>query len=371
MAQMHGTGYEGWLAAYRAGEPGTALDQRRPAALVSCGTLMMEFTLMRGETDILPLLHLARQDGWPRFLSLSTTAEGRIALIQRQGNAFHALSIDASDEIGAGGRMRLVWRWNGPERQSLLVLEALDQGTLRQQVGLDPLPMPREDLETLLTGTGGARIGPRVDWVALGDHLHPVGPGACFAPSTPIETPTGPRPAGAIRTGDLVETADAGAQPVLWSGRVSLPTLGALRPVRLCAPAFGKTRDLWVLPHHRLALSGSLVEYLCGEEEVLAEARHLVDGCTALQPDRPAALNWHGILLADHHLLIADGCLIESLDPGGMALRPALAANGVLTDLAAAGTLPHHAAPPRRILHEYEARTLTAMRAQARGPVAA
>lgn len=359
----------GWLAAYRPGEPMVTLDQRRLPALVARGTLLLEFTLMRGETDILPLLHLARQDGWPRFLSLSTTADGRIALIQRQGKAFHAISIDASEEIGAGGRMRLSWRWDGPGRQSLLSLESPDHGTLRQQVGFDPLPIPRDDLELLLSGVGAARIGPRVDWVALGDHLHPAGPGACFAPATPIETPEGPRPASAIRTGDLVETADAGAQQVLWSGRVSLPSLGALRPVRLCAPVFGRTRDLWVLPHHRLALSGSLVEYLCGEDEVLTEARHLVDGCTALQPDRPATLNWQGILLQGHHLLVADGCLLESLDPGMLAHRPALAAMGALAEVA--DTLPRRATPPCRILHEYEARTLTAMRAQARGPVAA
>lgn len=371
MGTRTATANPGWLTAYRAGEPTVTLDQRPLPPLVARGTLLMEFTLMRGETDILPLLHLARQDGWPRFLSLSTTADGRIALIQRQGKAFHAISIDASDEIGAGGRMRLSWRWDGPERQSLLVLEALDQGSLRQQVGLDPLPMPRDDLETLLSGAGAARIGPRVDWLALGDHLHPAGPGACFAPATPIETPTGPRPASAIRTGDLVETADAGAQRVLWSGRISLPTMGALRPVRLCAPAFGQTRDLWVLPHHRLALSGSLVEYLCGEDEVLAEARHLVDGCTALQPDLPAALNWQGILLQGHHLLIADGCLLESLDPGILARRPALAATGALAEIADTGALPERTLPPRRILREYEARTLTAMRAQARGPVAA
>lgn len=361
----------GWVGGHVRGQGAVGLSGQPIPALMGCGTLMVEFTLERGQRGPLPLVHHATRAGWPRLLSLTLTADGRFAVTQRQGDAFHSLSLDAMTETQAGGRMRLIWTWDGPSRHSLMTLEALDAGTLRQRAGADPLPLPRDDVSALLGGVGAARLGPAVEWLALGSHAQPVGPGACFAPSTLLDTPLGPRPAAAIRAGDQVETADAGPQRVLWSGRLSLPSMGALRPVRLCAPSFGSASDLWVLPHHRIAVSGASVEYLFGEDEVLIEARHLVDGCTALQPDQPAVLGWQGILLESHHLLIADGCRIESLFAGALARQPALAATTILSGLAAAGGLPLHRKPARRILCAYEAATLISSRAQGRGPVAA
>lgn len=366
--------HAGWFAAHLPGEGALTLAPRALPALLPQGSLMLEFTLMRGEAELPPLLHLARAGTQPRFFSLGFTGQGHISLLQRHGAEFHAISLDATDALAAGGRMRLSWRWDAVRGESLLTLESLDAGTLRQRAGTDPLPMPRDDLLALCAGEGPggeARIGPRVDWLALGDHLHPLGPAACFAPSTPLQTPQGLRPAGSLRAGDWVETVDAGPQQVLWSGRVSLPALGNLRPVRLSAPSFGETHDLWLLPQHRVALSGPAVEYIFGEDEVLVEARHLVDGCSALQPDRPNVLGWHGILLAGHHLLIADGCRIESLNTGRLARQPALAATTALADLARMGTLPEHRHPARRVLSGYETMTLAAVRAQGRGPVAA
>lgn len=361
----------GWLGGHIRGRGYVPLSTNPVPALMSTGTLMLEFTLERGQSGPLPLLHYATRAGWPRLLSLSLTAEGRFALSQRQGDALTTLSLGAEAETAAGGRMRLSWSWDGPARRSQLTLEALDDGTLRQRAGVDPLPVPRDDILALLAASGPARLGAQVEWLAVGTQIQPVGPGACFAPSTLLETPQGPRPASVIRAGDWVETADAGPQQVLWSGRISLPSLGALRPVRLCAPSFGRASDLWVLPHQRIAISGASVEYLFGDDEVLIEARHLVDGCTALQPDQPAVLGWQGILLDRHHLLIADGCRMESLFSGGLARHPAIAATTALADLAAAGRLPLHRDPARRALCPYEAMTLVSNRAQGRGPVAA
>lgn len=362
---------QGWFAAHHPEMGAVILSDHPLPQLLSRGTLMLEFSLMRGEQDILPLLHHVTRSDWQRFLSVSFTHDGHLCVSQRQGDAFHALSIDATEEILAGGRMRLTWSWDAPARTSLLTLEALDNGSIRQRHGHAPLPLMRDDAEALTSGSDTARIGPRVEWLALSDAVHPVGPGACFAPATMIETPTGPRPAASLRAGDLVETVDAGAQPVVWSGRVSLPALGSLCPVRLCAPSFGATRDLWLMPEHRVVVGGPVVDYLFGKEEVLVPARYLVDGCTALQPDRPSVLGWHGILLADHHLLMSDGCLIESLSIGALARHRSLAANTVLADLAKAGKLPTHPRRARPVLKSYEAMTLAAARAQKRGPVAA
>ncbi|MCL7464264.1 Hint domain-containing protein [Phaeovulum sp. NW3] len=359
---MEGMAEGGWIAAHVPGEGALTLDARPFPALAGRGTLLLEFTTGADFAGPIRLIHLATRTPEPRLLSLAITPERRIEVIQLQGAAFHALSIDASTELATGGRMRLSWRWDTADRQSLLTLEALDTGTLRQNAGADPLPLPRIDLEALTNRTGAARIGLQVDWLALGDHLQPVGPAGCFAPATQIETPQGPRPANLIRAGDLVETVDAGAQPVLWSGRVSLPALGALRPVRLCAPVYGRTRDLWLLPQHRIAVAGPAVQGLFASEEVLVESRHLVDGRGALQPDRAATLTWQGILLQDHHLLIADGCRIESLGLGRLARSTALAMTTALADLAAKGRLPVHDTPARPILSDHDARRLATAR---------
>lgn len=361
----------GWLRAHLPDTGAIALAHRALPELWPRGSLMLEFTLLRGEEGPLPLLHLPPMGRDGLFLSIGIGAEHQLGLIERRGAAFHALSIDVTEECLAGGRMRLIWSWDSTTGTSLLTLEALDQATLRQRAGTAPLPPCRAEVAALVAGAQGAHPGPRVDWLAFGDHVQPVGPGACFAPATPIATPGGLRPAGSLQPGDLVETVDAGPQPVLWSGRVSLPALGALRPVRLSAPSFADRTDLWLLPQHRVALAGPAVDYLFGEDEVLIAARHLVDGCSAQQPDRPCVLGWQGIMLEGHHLLIADGCRLESLSAGRLARQPALARTTALAALAEAGTLPVHATPVRRELAPHEAQALAMARTNGRGPLAA
>ncbi len=361
----------GWFAAHLPGQGAVSLAPRSLPATVQRGSLMLEFSLMQGEAGPLPLVHLGSREGWLRFLSIALDGEGHLSLLQRQGGAVHALSLDIGAECMAGGRMRLLWSWDAEGGESRLSLEAVDAGSLRQRKGTAPLPLPRSDVAALAEGRAPVQIGPRVDWMALGDHIQPVGPGACFAPSTPIATPQGERPAASLRAGDLVETVDAGAQPVLWSGRIALPALGALRPVRLCAPSFGATRDLWLTGQHRIALEGPAVDYLFGEDEVLVAARHLVDGGSAQMPDRPCVLPWQGILLEGHHLLIADGCRVESLSLGRLGRNPALARTTALAGLVEGDGLPLHLRAARRALLPYEAQALAAVRRRALGPVAA
>ncbi|OWY13555.1 hypothetical protein B6V73_17360 [Thioclava sp. JM3] len=362
---------QGWIGAQMAHRGAVMFDERRLPELLARGSLMLEFTLMRGEQSPLPLIHLHQREGWRNFLSLNLDVDGRIVLAQRRGAAVHAISIDATQERLTGGRMRLIWRWDGPGRESLLTLEALDQRTIRQQAGVAPLPLTRDEAAALLDPAGPARIGPRVDWLALGDHLQPMGPAGCFAPATPIQTPEGVVPAARLRAGDLVETIDAGPQPVLWSGRVSLPAIGHLRPVKLCAPVFSARQDLWVMPQHRVALSGPSVDFIFGEDEVLIEARSLADGCAALQPDCPGVLEWHGLLLGGHHLLMADGCKLESLHIGRLARQPLLAATTAFAGLVREGGLPLHRKPVRKIVSGYEAKTLASARRQGLRPFVA
>jgi len=160
----------GWIAAFEAHRGPYRFDDRVLPAMLAQGTLMLEFTLVRGENGPLPLIHLEnRAAGWREFLSLGLDAQGRIALTQRRGDLVHAISLDAKQEIMTGGRMRLSWRWDGPGRESLLTLKALDHGTLRQHSGRAPLPLTRTEALALVAGDGRAKIGPRVSCLELAD----------------------------------------------------------------------------------------------------------------------------------------------------------------------------------------------------------
>lgn len=361
----------GWFAAHLPGRSAIRLSDRSLPAALNKGSLMLEFALLPGEVGPLHLLHLGDHTGWTRFLSLSLDAQGELNVVQRQSEAVQALTLDISADCLVGGRMRVIWSWDCAKDETRLTVEAIDAGQLRQRVGHGALPLARVEVAALAEGRSPAQIGPRVEWLALGSHVQPVGPGACFAPSTPIATPEGDRPAASLKAGDLVMTADAGPQPLLWSGRIALPALGSLRPVRLCAPSFGASRDLWLSPQHRIALRGQAVEYLFDEDEVLMPVHHLVDGISAQQPDRPCVLTWHGLLLQEHHLLIADGCRIESLSLGRLARNLALARTTGLAALVAKMALPVHASSVRRTLLPYEAQALAAERRRRRGSVAA
>ena len=361
----------GWFAAHLTGHGPVRLSDRALPAVLGRGSLMLDFALLPGETGPLPLLHLGEQTGWTWFLSISLDAQGVLTLVQRQGAAVQALTLDIAQDCAAGGRMRLTFSWDCRTDETRLTLETIDGGQIRQRVGTGAMPLSRAELAALAKGRSPAQIGPRVEWLAFGSQMQPVGPGGCFAPSTPIATPGGECPAASLKAGDLVLTADAGPQPLLWSGRIALPALGSLRPVRLCAPAFGATRDLWLLPQHRVALRGAAVTDLFAAEEVLVPAHHLVDGISAQQPDRPCVLSWHGLLLQGHHLLIADGCRVESLHIGRLARTPALAKTTALSGLVARMDLPVHGIAAHRGLTPEEARALAAERRRRRGSVAA
>jgi hypothetical protein len=361
----------GWIGFRDFAHGSSALDPAAGPALVARGTLLAEFAVAQGQAGRLPLISHVGAGGTPRLFSVEIGADGRLVVLQRQGAAGAVLTLAAAAMLAEGGRMRLNYRWDAPANSSLLTLEALDKGLIRQAEGAAALALPRHDLLALLRGGPGTAHTDALGWMAVAQQPVPVGPGAAFAPSTPIATPEGTRAAGLIAAGDWVETADAGPQQVVWSGRLCLPALGRLAPVLLRAPYFGLARDLWVLPQTRIAVSGAAVEYLFGVDAVLVEARHLVDGITAETRQGPRALGWQGILLRGHHLLIADGARVESLFLGGLAAAPDLAATTALAGPAAAGVLPLHRRGVLRELCSYEAASLAAARARARAPLAA
>lgn len=190
----------------------------------------------------------------------------------------------------------------------------------------------------------------------------------CFTPGTMILTARGYRPVESLGPGDLVQTSDAGLQPLRWVGSVTL-TGADLRhrpefqPVRIRAHAFGRdcpARDLLVSPQHRVLLRGWRAELYHGETEVLAAAVHLVDGRQVLRAPAANGIRYLHIMCDSHQIIRAEGLETETFLPAQAALEgvPRAAVAELLAlfpGLAEPGAAPR---PARPILRAWEARVM-------------
>ena len=141
---------------------------------------------------------------------------------------------------------------------------------------------------------------------------------ACFVDGTLIETPEGPAPVEALRTGDMVRTHDGRARRIRWVGFRQLDLarhpapLGAC-PIRIRAGALADgvpVRDLRVSPEHAMYHHGGLVP-----------ARLLVNGATILRETDCRRVTYHHVELDGHDILRAEGAPSESyLDTGNRGL---------------------------------------------------
>lgn len=141
----------------------------------------------------------------------------------------------------------------------------------------------------------------------------------CFASETRIDTPDGPRPVGSLVPGDLVLTADAGAVEVLWTGQQICPGADRDAPVVFDPGSIGNTRRLRLSQWHRVAVETPLAEYYFGTPEVLVPARALANG-RDIRIMPCARICYVHVLLADHHILSAEGARCESLFLGDTAM---------------------------------------------------
>ena len=73
--------------------------------------------------------------------------------------------------------------------------------------------------------------------------------------------------------------------------------------------------DLFVAAQQRVALAGAEVEYLFGEDEVLVEARHLVNGQSALWERPRPMVRYYSLLLDGAAVIDAAGCRMECASP--------------------------------------------------------
>ncbi|WP_138466446.1 Hint domain-containing protein [Poseidonocella sp. HB161398] len=143
----------------------------------------------------------------------------------------------------------------------------------------------------------------------------------CFTPGTRIATAKGPVPVEALRPGDLVETADAGLQPLIWRGesRLDAAALAArpeARPVRILPGGpVPVERPLLVSPQHCMVIRHR-------GAELFLRARHLarIPGARAAIDDSLSEVTYLHLLLPSHQVIFAEGAPSESLWPGPMAV---------------------------------------------------
>ncbi|MDC0737625.1 Hint domain-containing protein [Cognatishimia sp. SS12] len=337
-----------------------AMARLAPEALWPSGTLMLEARLSPHDRPK-PLLALTLPGGAPFDLALQAMPTGGIHFfLQQAGHHQHAaLSPTASDPSDI---LRISYAWNVAQGYAHLVVEMPGTPHIWRHVFPAANPIPQAALRSLMCPTSHRFVGDEVIFMALSDRVEPVGPLPTLCPRTPIMTPFGEKPAGALKRGDLVTTLAGDSVPVIHSLRHTLPARGSFQPVRLRAPYFGLTHDIVVTPEARLLVGGTQVEYLFGAENVLVPVKHLMSNASAHPEAGHQLVTFVQLLLPDHEAIMVNGTALESLGIGRMRRKKDLLRHTLLGQFDPQ-SLPEHSKTTYAILKHFEAVTLAQHRA--------
>ncbi|MDZ4135162.1 MAG: Hint domain-containing protein, partial [Paracoccaceae bacterium] len=301
--------------------------------LLTRGSFVLEFDLPLDGPSV--LLDFRAQNGWERAFSIFVDPAGGVSIAHRQGDRLRRYVLPGSVDMRTVGPARLTLVWDAPARWWRMRLEQPGGVSVRRTQGRDPMPMMLDDVQEICRSDGQTARHRAVAWfgVTSGRALPDSGP--WIGLNTPIDTAAGPRLAGSLRPGDLVVSDFGGVVPVRSVRQINLPSRGSFAPVLLRAPYFGGRVDLLVSSDQMILQRGPEVEYLFGEDQVLAEARHLTDGRSALFDQRRTITSCISLDLGGASVLWADGCALISHDHDG---------SGRTTGKAL----------PGRLLHSYE-----------------
>lgn len=308
MLQSHPPAEPQWLAL---SDHPLALDPAGIADVVQRGSFVVELIPPKDSATV--LLDYKTNVNWPRAFSIFQDPAAGIIVLHRQADTLlrHHLPgpLPCDWELA-----RLTYTWDGPARTWSLRLEDTAGTWAHQAHGTNPMPMTGADIMALCAGQNLTRKHPSVQW--FGICLQPLGPTpkTWFGKRTPIDTTQGPVVADDLRPGHMVMTRDNGPKPLHAIHKITLPNRARFAPVLLRAPYFARYTDLLVAPGQLTLLSGVAVEYLFGEEAVLAPASALRDGNTALTDARRPTTACIALELATPDLIIADGCPLMCSD---------------------------------------------------------
>jgi hypothetical protein len=143
----------------------------------------------------------------------------------------------------------------------------------------------------------------------------------CFAAGTALLTPSGEVAVEFLQIGDLLETADAGPQPIVWIGSTKMVFNAEnekQKPIVVAAQALGKDapkRNLVVSPQHKILLGSSDRQGFLAPAKGLTAQRgiRIMKGCKEVE--------YFHVLLPAHSIIFSDGLATESFYPGKTAMK--------------------------------------------------
>ena len=181
------------------------------------------------------------------------------------------------------------------------------------------VPMRRFEALTLLADDTIAEVVRRAP-------AHPMFENAfaALARGTIIATEEGPIAVEDLLPGMRIETRDAGYQPLLWLGTITLspqmtPGLTPMRLFRIPVDSFGPSRpmpDLMLAPHARLLHRSAKLRDVSRDGAALTPITAFEDGNSVVRVAPVSAVNVYHLAFRDHHILRANGLEIESYHPG-------------------------------------------------------
>lgn len=127
-----------------------------------------------------------------------------------------------------------------------------------------------------------------------------------------VTTETGPRPVETLSPGDLLVTATGEILPLRWIQRRARLCLGRQALVRLRAPYFGLNHHICVTPETRVVRSGPAVEYIFGEERVLARAGDMTSSPGAHRDCQGPVRTVHHLMFDHHACVMVDRCGVDT-----------------------------------------------------------
>ena len=351
-----------WSAGHGAYSP-AGLGRRSTRVVDLNGTLPRGSLLLQFSVDVTAghqvVLDHAATAPERSALRIAVSPDGLLTLSRQYGSDRQTWTV----ATGQSGRIRdvtLILTWDAPARRARLAVEIADTGCQVIRSSRVVLPFALRDGVRLIADPRSRRLHPSVAFLAVADHVMPLGPLPALAATTPVPTPEGLQPLAQMRPGQLVTLADGSAAQLRWVGSADLPARGRFAPLRLKAPYYRATRDLVGSADQRIHLRGSEVDYLFATPAVACAIGDLSDGVTPVIPPPRDTYRYWGFLLDRPGTLRIGGLDVEGLDVDRLRRDPALRSASVLADLP--DELLPQAEADVPVLRGFETRTLCALR---------
>lgn len=288
-----------WLAIWD-GRKLTHFDARARMADLSHGTIRFEMTL-RGELQVPAILWQGRTQT-AKDLRIICRPNGTVCVEQ---GAF--LFETEPGFLFSREPLLLHYSWDRLGKTGQLVLS---NGQTGNSITANPGSIAPNSLAEIVPETPGPMVS--VAYAGVANHPLPNQPLPGIAGDTRVQTPTGPMRVADLHPGMRILSRSGEDQIIRWIGQTDQMARGASAPIRLRAPYFGLSEDITVSRNQRLLLTGSEVEYLFGEEQVLARVEDIRRASAAqICLERPMITTYH-LLLDDHDCLLAGRCALDT-----------------------------------------------------------